>query len=338
MNVHRCARGIATTLLTAALAAAVSAQEAHPPVEALRGAFPTKSYSPHAGRNFPTRPYFGDTHVHTGASMDAGAFGARLTPEDAYRFAAGAEVTAANGMRVKLARPLDFIVVADHSDNMGFFPNLFAGNPLVPRRPNRQTLVRRHPKGWGRRGRRRRSKSSISSRRTSFRRRWHRYRGPRTIARRGKSASRPRKRPTIPVPSRLSSASSGRRTPAATICTASSCCVTAATKPGWSSRIRPCRRPAATTRRTCGRICRATRSERAAARSRSRTTATCRTASCSPRSTRSRAGPSRVSTWKHARVGSHSTRLRRSRATANRTRSFRRTTSSPATSSGTKPT
>ena len=87
------------------------------------------SYSPYAGRNFPTRVYWGDTHLHTGASMDAGAFGARLGPEDAYRFARGEEVTAANGMRVRLARPLDFLVVADHSDNMGFFPKLFAGDP-----------------------------------------------------------------------------------------------------------------------------------------------------------------------------------------------------------------
>ena len=79
--------------------------------------------------NFPTRPLFGDTHVHTGASMDAGAFGARLGPADAFRFASGEEITASNGMRIKLSRPLDFIVVADHSDNMGFFPKLFAGDP-----------------------------------------------------------------------------------------------------------------------------------------------------------------------------------------------------------------
>jgi hypothetical protein len=129
MRVHKLSSAIAAAVLTMAVATDASAQEANPPADTLRAAFPTKSYSPHAGRNFPTRVYFGDTHVHTGASMDAGAFGARLTPEDAYRFAAGAEVTAANGMRVKLARPLDFIVVADHSDNMGFFPNLFAGNP-----------------------------------------------------------------------------------------------------------------------------------------------------------------------------------------------------------------
>jgi len=86
-------------------------------------------YSPYAGRNFPTRPFFGDTHLHTGFSMDAGAFGAKLTPRDAYRFARGEEITASSGQPVKLSRPLDFLVVADHSDNMGFFPDLFAGKP-----------------------------------------------------------------------------------------------------------------------------------------------------------------------------------------------------------------
>jgi hypothetical protein len=93
-------------------------------------AFPPKPlYSPYAGRNFPSRPLFGDTHLHTSFSMDAGAFGARLGPRDAYRLARGEEVTASSGQPVKLSRPLDFLVVADHSDNMGFFPDLFAGKP-----------------------------------------------------------------------------------------------------------------------------------------------------------------------------------------------------------------
>jgi hypothetical protein len=117
-------------LLATTVPIAAHGQEAQPPAEVLKDAFPAqKSYSPYAGRNFPTRPFFGDTHVHTGASMDAGAFGARLGPDEAFRFARGEEVAAANGMRVKLARPLDFIVVADHSDNFGFFPKLFAGDP-----------------------------------------------------------------------------------------------------------------------------------------------------------------------------------------------------------------
>jgi len=86
-------------------------------------------YSPYANRDFPTRPFFGDTHTHTAFSMDAGAFGARLTPKDAYRFAKGGEVIASTGQPVKLSRPLDFLVVADHSDNMGFFPDLLGGKP-----------------------------------------------------------------------------------------------------------------------------------------------------------------------------------------------------------------
>jgi uncharacterized protein DUF3604 len=88
-------------------------------------------YSPYVGRNFPTRPFFGDTHLHTAVSVDAGLFGCRLNPPDAYRFAKGEEITASSGQKVKLARALDFLVVADHSDAMGLFPLIFAGDPKV---------------------------------------------------------------------------------------------------------------------------------------------------------------------------------------------------------------
>ena len=98
--------------------------------ESAAKAFPAKPpYSPYAGHSFPTRPLFGDTHVHTSFSMDAGAFGCRLAPADAYRFAKGEEVTASSGQRAKLSRPLDFLVVTDHSDGFGFFPKLFSGDP-----------------------------------------------------------------------------------------------------------------------------------------------------------------------------------------------------------------
>jgi hypothetical protein len=94
--------------------------------------FPAKPiYSPYAGRKFPTRPLFGDTHLHTAASFDAGAFGARLGPREAYRFARGEEVEASSGQPAKLSKPLDFLVVADHSDNMGVFPDFFAGKPEI---------------------------------------------------------------------------------------------------------------------------------------------------------------------------------------------------------------
>ena len=44
-----------------------------------------KKYSPYAGRKFPTRVFFGDTHHHTANSGDAFMAGDRLTPEQAYR-------------------------------------------------------------------------------------------------------------------------------------------------------------------------------------------------------------------------------------------------------------
>src|SRR5690348_7476594 len=98
----------------------------------LQKVFPSKpGYSPYAGRAFPTLPLFGDTHLHTAYSMDAGAFGARLTPRDAYRFARGEEIASNTGQPVKLSRPLDFLVVADHSDGMGFFPLLMGGDPAL---------------------------------------------------------------------------------------------------------------------------------------------------------------------------------------------------------------
>src|SRR5579872_7451051 len=94
-----------------------------------------KPYSPYVGRNYPTRPLFGDTHLHTMYSFDAGAFGCRLGPKDAYRFARGEEVVASMGEHVRLSRPLDFLVVTDHSDNLGFFSQLLAGDPKILANP-----------------------------------------------------------------------------------------------------------------------------------------------------------------------------------------------------------
>ncbi len=120
---------IAATLFLASAVRADS-EAGQPDQAALQKAYPARpGYSPYAGRNFPTRPYFGDTHLHTSFSMDAGAFGARLTPRDAYVFAKGNEVKSSSGQPVKLSRPLDFLVVADHSDGMGFFPLIMAGGP-----------------------------------------------------------------------------------------------------------------------------------------------------------------------------------------------------------------
>ena len=130
MTVDQFRRSTFVIALGAYLAVPALAQDAGTRDKAaVEKAFPKRPYSPYAGRDYPTRPYFGDTHLHTAFSFDAGAFGARLGPRDAYRLARGEEITASSGQPVKLSRPLDFLVVADHSDNMGFFPDLFAGKP-----------------------------------------------------------------------------------------------------------------------------------------------------------------------------------------------------------------
>jgi hypothetical protein len=100
------------------------------------------SYSPYAGRNFPTQVFWGDTHVHTDNSLDAKGFGAILDVEAAYRFARGEEVISNTGIPIKLSRPLDWLVVADHSDGMGAMKEIFKGNPNL--------LVDPRVRGWNR--------------------------------------------------------------------------------------------------------------------------------------------------------------------------------------------
>ena len=103
--------------------------------ETVKEAFKKPGYSPYAGRNFPSKVLWGDTHLHTSLSLDARAFGATLGPEEAYRFARGEEVTSSHGERVKLARPLDWLVVSDHSDGMGTMNEIIKGNPTLLRDP-----------------------------------------------------------------------------------------------------------------------------------------------------------------------------------------------------------
>jgi hypothetical protein len=120
---HNLAVVFVASLLAATSAAAF---EPSPDASSLEKAFPGKSYSPYAQRGFPDRPLWGDTHLHTSTSFDAGAFGNRLDARAAYRFAKGEEVEATTGFMARLSRPLDWLVVADHSDNMGLFDLIYA--------------------------------------------------------------------------------------------------------------------------------------------------------------------------------------------------------------------
>jgi hypothetical protein len=87
-------------------------------------------FSPYAGRSYPTQVLWGDQHLHTEISVDAGTM-CRLGQEDAYRFARGEEVTSTTGVRAKLSRPLDWLVISDHAEMYGLMPKLLAGDPDI---------------------------------------------------------------------------------------------------------------------------------------------------------------------------------------------------------------
>jgi hypothetical protein len=104
-----------------------------PDPEVLERLYPGKTYSPYAQRSFPSQVYWGETHVHTGLSLDAGLFGNTLGHEEAYRFARGEEIVSATGLPVKLSRPLDWLVITDHSDMMGFATRAGNGTKAIRR-------------------------------------------------------------------------------------------------------------------------------------------------------------------------------------------------------------
>jgi hypothetical protein len=89
----------------------------------------SKVYSPYVDQKIPSLVLFGDTHLHTNNSPDAGFLSTKLGPEQAYRFARGNEVVSNTGQKVKLNKPLDFLVVADHAEYYGLVPSLINGAP-----------------------------------------------------------------------------------------------------------------------------------------------------------------------------------------------------------------
>jgi hypothetical protein len=126
-------------LLAVFLSYLVTAQEqkrvSGEPVTPDQSQFPKPSYSPYADRNYPTQVFWGDEHLHTSWSGDAGASGTTIGPEDALRFARGEQVVSNTGQPVKLSRPLDWIAITDHSDGMGILAELKSGNAKLMQDP-----------------------------------------------------------------------------------------------------------------------------------------------------------------------------------------------------------
>lgn len=98
-------------------------------------------YSPYPEQNFPNQVLFGDTHLHTAYSADAGLVGAILTPDDAFRYARGHTVTSNTGLKARLARPLDFLVITDHAENLGLATAMAEKDPVLMAIPWGQEIV-----------------------------------------------------------------------------------------------------------------------------------------------------------------------------------------------------
>ena len=118
-----------------------------PQIEDIEGLYPGKAYSPYAQRSFPSQVYWGETHLHTGLSLDAGLFGNTTGHETAYRLARGEEVVTSTGQPLKLSRPLDWLVITDHSDMMGIATDIQAGAPNILANPKGKEWAEGFAKG-----------------------------------------------------------------------------------------------------------------------------------------------------------------------------------------------
>ena len=102
-----------------------------------------EAYSPNVNVSGARQVFWGDTHLHTNLSSldasDSGRF--NLGMETAYKFARGEIVEDNFGTPLRLSRPLDFLVVADHSEFLGLWEAVKEGN---------ETLLARD---WGQRWR-----------------------------------------------------------------------------------------------------------------------------------------------------------------------------------------
>jgi len=97
-----------------------------------------------------TELFWGDTHLHTSHSTDAYASTNQLAdPDVAYRYAKGQPVLHPTlGNRVIIPRPLDFLVVADHSDYLGLQVYLQKDDPRLTGTANGrrlQEMMRENP-------------------------------------------------------------------------------------------------------------------------------------------------------------------------------------------------
>jgi len=107
----------------------------------------SKNYSPYAQSTMPTNVYWGDSHLHTGLSLDAGLFGNTVGLDEAYRLAKGEQIDSSTGIPVKLSRPLDWMIVTDHTDLMGIATDIKKGTDNIIANPKGKEWHEKFKKG-----------------------------------------------------------------------------------------------------------------------------------------------------------------------------------------------
>ena len=114
---------------------------------------PRTTYSPYLQDTFPNQVFFGDTHLHTAYSADAGFFLNRLTPDDSFAWARGETVTSSTGVPSKIVRPLDFLVVSDHAETFGLAIAIQENHPALKKTEWGRKLLELAepdtPEAWG---------------------------------------------------------------------------------------------------------------------------------------------------------------------------------------------
>jgi len=104
-------------------------------------------FSPYANRAYPTKLLFGEQHIHSALSADAGGGGTKLLPRDLYRFARGEQVMSNTNQPVKRNRPLDFMCITEHTDGMGAITDILKGTPNVMNDKQGANLHKRFAQG-----------------------------------------------------------------------------------------------------------------------------------------------------------------------------------------------
>jgi Protein of unknown function (DUF3604) len=94
-------------------------------------------------RAAPLQLLWGDTHLHTSYSVDAYSGGNTLIdPDAAYRYAKGLPVLHPTAhTKIRLDRPLDFLVVSDHAEMLGLQVQLSRQDPAPLATPSGRRLA-----------------------------------------------------------------------------------------------------------------------------------------------------------------------------------------------------